>query len=199
MPAFQEVSLVSSNRDSVIHFEDTLGIKFNTFDEVRNAFYGFTVGGAIASAGFTLVGFLFPPAAAVAAIATFFGGLYGAVEAGVNAEHRKREEAVARLRGALGDLLKKVQHHAKVQFEEMVSHWENRAEEALKEAVESQKALMESRIKLIGNSRNRSLEEIKESGKNLEASRKVLEKVMASLMSIQKILKPAKKSNERSI
>ena len=199
MPAFQEVSLVSSNRDSVIHFEDTLNMKFNTFEEVRNCFYGFTVGGAIASAGLTLVGFLFPPAAAVAAIATFFGGLYGAVEAGVNAEHRKREEAVARLRGALGDLLKKVQHHAKVQFEEMVSHWENRAEEALKEAVESQKALMESRIKLIGNSRNRSLEEIKESGKNLEASRKVLEKVMANLMSIQKTLKPSKKSNERSI
>lgn len=199
MPAFQEVSLVSSNRDSVIHFEDTLGIKFNTFEEVRNAFYGFTVGGAIASAGFTLVGFLFPPAAAVAAIATFFGGLYGAVEAGVNAEHRKREEAVARLRGALGDLLLKVQCQAKFQFDEMVSLWENRAEETLKEAAESQKELMEARIKLIGNSQNRSLEEIKESGKNLEASRKVLEKVMASLMSIQKILKPAKKSNERSI
>ena len=93
----------------------------------------------------------------------------------------------------------RVQCQAKFQFDEMVSLWENRAEETLKEAAESQKELMESRIKLIGNSQNRSLEEIKESGKNLEASRKVLEKVMASLMSIQKILKPAKKSNERSI
>lgn len=199
MPAFQEVSLVSSNRDSVIHFEDTLGMKFNTFDEVRNAFYGFTVGGAIASAGFTLVGFLFPPAAAVAAVAAIFGGLYGAVEAGVNAGGRKREEAVARLRGALGDLLRKVQRKAMVQFDEMVSLWENRAGETLKEAAESQKALMGSRLKLIDNTRSRSLEEIQESEKSLEACRKVLERVTANLASIQKILKPAKKSNERSI
>jgi vacuolar-type H+-ATPase subunit E/Vma4 len=139
------------------------------------------------------------PAAAVAAVAAIFGGLYGTFLAGDSYEERKREEAVARLRVALGELLKKVQHQAKVQFEEMVSHWENRAEEVLKEAAENQKELLESRLKLIENSRHRSLEEIKENGKNLEASRKVLEKVMASLVSIQKTLKPAKKSNERSI
>ena len=198
-PAFKDVSFVSPSGDSGIHIEQTLNMKFNTFEEVRNAFYGFTTGGSIAGAGLTLVGLLFPPAAAVAAVAAIFGGLYGTILAGMSAEERKREEAVTRLRGALGDLLRKVQRQAMVQFDEMVSLWENRAEEVLKEAAESQKELMESRLKLIENSRHRSLEEIKESGKNLEASRKVLEKVMASLVSIQKTLKPAKKSNERSI
>lgn len=199
MPSIQDNSLVSSSGNSVIDLENTLNMKFNTFDEVRNAFLGFSTGGALAGAGVTLVSILFPPAAAVMAVAGIFGGLYGAFQASNSALDRKREEAVARLRGVLQDLLRKVQRQAMVQFDEMVFLWEMRAEEALKGAAESQKVLMESRLKLIENSRNRSLEEIQESDKTLEAARKVLEKVTANLMSIQKILKPAKKSNERGI
>jgi hypothetical protein len=135
-PAFKDVSFVSPSGDSGIHIEQTLNMKFNTFEEVRNAFYGFTTGGSIAGAGLTLVGILFPPAAAVAAVAAIFGGLYGTILAGMSAEERKREEAVTRLRGALGDLLRKVQRQAMVQFDEMVSLWENRAEEVLKEAAD---------------------------------------------------------------
>jgi hypothetical protein len=164
-----------------IKIDNTLNMHFSRFEDMRNAMYGGMAGCMIAGLGVSLVALLFPPAAAVAGIATLIGGCIGGHEADKSAKARRRDEVISRLGAVLQNLMRKAQRQAISQFSDMARAYEQRAGEVLQAVVERQRNLLQKRLQEIDEARSRTQGDNQKQLRPLEEAGKTLDRIEASL------------------
>jgi len=191
---FPQHQMVPSTPGPPIKIDDSLNMVFSRFEEYRNAMYGGMAGGMMASIGVGLVSLLFPPAAAVAGIATLIGSCIGGFEADKSVTVRRRDEAIGKLGAVLQKLMHKAQQQAIGQFNEIAAQYELEALEVLQKAAANQQTLLQGRLHGIEEARGHSQVENQSKAGELEATLKALERIEASLRPVVET-SPAEQSN----
>jgi hypothetical protein len=129
----------------------SLGMHFSMLEAAKKPIYDGMAGGMIATIAVAVVGFAFPPAAALAGIASFLGCGVGGLMGMKDQQDRQRNEAIARLKSSLASVCMSVQRKAVEQFEEMAVSLDRESRRIFSEAVKQMQESLRREIEELEN------------------------------------------------
>ncbi len=118
------------NVDGMAEGTEELPVHFGQFEALRNSMYGGMAGALMGSIAVGALSVVFPPAGAVAWLATVAGGIIGGSLADRDLVSRRKEEVLAKLQGVLQNLARRCQRQAVNQFMEIAASYERYLSEA---------------------------------------------------------------------
>ena len=154
----------------------SLNMQFDSFDETKNAYYGFAAGAGMAGSVLSVLGTgawiagvaIAPPVAIVGLVATAIVGVFGAWKSNNSLKDKRQEEAITKLQGILSDTVRKAQSQAIRQFETISAEYERGIRNALKNATGEIEKEMAEKVQSIADQRQRSRIESKEKAEALK-------------------------------
>lgn len=158
--------------------ESSLHMQFSLFDSARNRLYGGLAGATIGQVAAMVLGGLFPP---VALLAPWIGLAVGFDQVGRQLTLKRREEAIARLRGLLADTAHQARKQAMRQFEEIAATYERRARDAFRVAAERMKADLQARLQDVQQARGHTQAQSQARVRELQHRRQRIEHAQAPL------------------
>lgn len=165
---------------------EELPVHFGKFEALRNSMYGGMAGGMMAGIAVGVVTFMFPPAGAVAWLATAAGGFIGASLADRDLACRRKEEVLGRLQGVLQNLARRCQRQAISQFMEIAGSYERYARDTFKSAAEQAKVTLQQRLQQVEEARLQTKEQRQAEGQTLQQR---LQEIRALEQSLRTFLK----------
>jgi signal recognition particle receptor subunit beta len=180
----EDARLLQGSISGPIKIEDSLHIQFSTFDNVRTALYGGMAGSAIASVGIGILTAIFPPAGAVALIATMLGGYFGGQEAMKIQTQKNRQQVIQALSNLLSQTINKAANQARNQFSESALLLERKARDTFQQATERTRAELQNRLKDVQDARVRSQKDVKAKEEEIDRKLNLASVIISSLNSI---------------
>lgn len=151
-----------------IRMKDSVGHGPGWFETHRQVMYGGMAGVMMLQMAMAPVGFLFPPAAAIISIAPCIGGAIGMYLTSKNCQRRQREETLAKIQGALIEVVRQVCQLATARLQREFLDVEHKASESLARAIASRRCTLREAIRASELARKQTVAERLESRKTLE-------------------------------
>lgn len=165
---------------------EELPVHFGEFEALRNSMFGGMAGGMMAGFAVGVVTVVFPPAGAVAWLATVGGGIIGGSLAHRDLTCRRKEEVLGRLQGVLQNLARRCQRQAISQFMEIAASYERYARDTFKSAAEQAKDTLQQRLQQVEEARLQTKEQRQAEGQTLQQR---LQEIRALEQSLRTFLK----------
>lgn len=165
VPAISEDSLTGPARslEFAVDTNAPLNVELGgVFGNLQRGMMGGSVGAALAGIGIAIVGFVFPPALAVAPFAGLVGGLIGAGLSGAEQERRELSQVLDRLRAELSRVVRQVQRKALTQFRENSDRLERKSRDTIDTTVDRIQKQLENRLAELGDAGKLTAEETRE-------------------------------------
>jgi len=132
--------------------QDTLHIKFGTFEKLQRGMMGAGVGFGLA----TLVTVIFPPAAAIGGLLALAAGIFGAKEGLEQLQQHKRAEAAGKLQTELNKTMMRAKAQSMQRFAELSQQLRQFAHDTFEQAAKRARTDLQNRLQDVGEARART-------------------------------------------
>ncbi len=160
-----------------IDIQNTLNMKFSSFEKLRHGLMGFGVGAGVV----TLLTVVFPPAGAIAGLLTLAAGWIGGEKGLEQLAEQKRAEVLARLQQRCMELMARASNQAQQHFAELSQQLERWARSTFNEAGKRARSDLQSRLQDISAARKRSTQDSQLQVKELQARARAVEAIVEIL------------------
>ena len=150
------------------------------FEIARNVLFGGFGGMAIASSALSVASMAFPPLAAYS-IVVWAGGLYGATEVKRLGDLRRKDEALAKLRGLLSEQLSQIRRSVLRHFDDKAEECSSSLQAIFQSAAAQTKENLDRRVDDAKAASTRTRAEAKAAAKRLEEKGAFIQASIASL------------------
>jgi hypothetical protein len=167
---------------------------FSTFENLRTNMYGGVAGGSMATIAVMFASTVFPPAAALIAIAPFIGGFLGGYFANEDLQKKRREEVISKLKQNIQSLAAQILRTTLNNLDDMNVNYERKINELFKRIVDDARKRLESQseqVRLViaqtKEQNENNLKEINERIKKVETLLQIIKTFLTDNKSNDKI------------